>query len=172
MFACLLPPRLLACYPWQMLTRISFCLSYREALVPAYLVANENPSAVGGSGGEIGAWISYDDASNILSLNVGWGSGNGFVDLTGPVTVSHIHNAGSADFSQNGGVEITLHTLGGFNTSATNGGFTGNVTLTEAQEVELLDGLVLLKCSPRLRTPLVKYEVISSLFQNQVRHFC
>ena len=44
-----------------------------------------------GSGGEIGAGISFDDVTNVMTINVGWGSGNGFTDLSGDATAGHIH---------------------------------------------------------------------------------
>jgi hypothetical protein len=105
------------------------------------LPGNENPAVNGGSGGERGSGISYDDASNILTLDIGWGSGNGFADLTGPVTVAHIHDAGGPSFSSNGPPLFTLHSLAGFNTSATSGGFAGTVQFAnEQQEQNLLAG--------------------------------
>lgn len=107
------------------------------------LGSNENPIVNGGgSGGEIGAGISFDDVTNILSINVGWGSGNGFTDLTGDVTGIHIHDAGSANFSNNGGVEINVGASSDFtfNNSATNGTLIGATTLSDAQEIELLNG--------------------------------
>jgi hypothetical protein len=59
------------------------------------LGSNERPAAVSpsGTGGEIGAGITFDDVSNILTINIGWGSGNGFTDLTSNVTNAHIHGA-------------------------------------------------------------------------------
>lgn len=92
-----------------------------------------------GSGGEVGSGISYDDITNMLSINIGWGSGNGFTDLTGNVTLSHIH--GFADTNTSAGVLYTLHTLPGFNVSATSGGFIGIVNIADAHEANLLAGL-------------------------------
>lgn len=104
------------------------------------LPGNENPGVTGGTGGEIGAGVSLDDVTNILTLNVGWGTGNGFTDLTGPATAMHIHLAPDASFSSNGGVEIGLNALAGFNADATNGGFNGSVNLSGAQVTNLLAG--------------------------------
>jgi hypothetical protein len=104
------------------------------------LPGNEvSPAASTGSGNELGSGISYDDVTNVLSIDIGWGSGNGFTDLTGNVTLSHIH--GFADSSTNAGVLYTLHTLPGFDVSATSGGFTGIVNIAEADETNLLAGL-------------------------------
>jgi len=109
---------------------------------------NENPSAVSTSatGGEVGAGISYDDVSNILTVNVGWGSGAGFTNLSGAVTVAHIHAAADAAFTSNGGVIINMDgATPGFNNSATNGGWANTqVTLTAPQETQLLSGFLYL----------------------------
>lgn len=97
-----------------------------------------------GSGGEVGTGILFDDASNTLTLNVGWGSGKGFTDLTGNVTVAHIH--GPATTTQAAGVLVSLDggTVG-FNSSATNGGWTNTtVVLSAAQAVNLQSGLLYL----------------------------
>jgi hypothetical protein len=95
------------------------------------LPGNENQTINGtpGSGGEVGAGISFDDVSNILTLNVGWGSGNGFSNLSGNVTAAHIHGptvaSGVASFTQNASVKYGLDgATVGFNNSATNGGWT------------------------------------------------
>lgn len=107
-----------------------------EGLLPG----NENPTVSGGSGGEIGGGITYNDATNQLSINVGWGSGNGFSDLAAGVSGAHIHGAtsgsGTAAFSQNAGVIFSLSP----NTSPSSGFINQTVTLSEAQEAQLLDG--------------------------------
>jgi len=51
---------------------------------PGLLPGNEAPTTPVGSGGEIGAGIFFNDVTLQLTINVGWGSGNGFTDLTGP----------------------------------------------------------------------------------------
>jgi len=105
------------------------------------LIGNEVPGAsTGGSGGEIVAGISLDDVTNLFSINVGWGSGNGFTDLTGAATAMHIHTASGAPLTTAGGVTIGLSSMGGFNASATNGGFTGALLLTTAQVTTLQSG--------------------------------
>ncbi|HMO63785.1 MAG TPA: CHRD domain-containing protein [Verrucomicrobiota bacterium] len=110
------------------------------------LPGNENHVINGtpGSGGAIGAGISFDDVSRVLTINVGWGSGNGFTDLTGNATVAHIHgltaDGGTASFTQNAGVRYDLNTLPGWNPSAVNGVFTGTVTIAEGDVQALLDG--------------------------------
>lgn len=110
------------------------------------LAGNENGTVLGtpGSGGEVGAGITFDDVTNDLTINVGWGSGNGFTDLTGNATAGHIHgfttSNSPASFLENAGVMIGLNSLGGWNPSATGGGFSGTVNLSGAQETALLNG--------------------------------
>ena len=104
---------------------------------------NENPSATGtGTGGENGTGIRYDNVTKILTLNVGWGSGKGFANLTGIVTNAHIHLSADSLFTTNGAVIFNLDgATAGFDSSATNGGWTNTVvTLTAAQETQLLNG--------------------------------
>jgi hypothetical protein len=111
---------------------------------PGLLASNENNVVVGnpGSGGEIGAGISYDDVLNQLTINIGWGSGHGFTDLTGIAIDHHIHgptaNPAPAGFLNDAGVRIGLAGFAGFNNSATMGGFVGVVNLDATQETELL----------------------------------
>ena len=108
--------------------------------------SNENPAVVGGgSGGEAGAGITFNDVTLILTLNLAWGATNGFINLTGDATAGHIHgptaSTGAAAFTQNAGVLITLNTLPGWNANASAGGLTnGQVTLTAAQATNLLAG--------------------------------
>lgn len=83
-----------------------------------------------GSGGEIGAGIFLDTDTNILTVNVGWGSGNGFTDLTGDATSAHFH--APADFNTSTGVTLGLNSEPGsisWNASASSGSITGSVDL-------------------------------------------
>lgn len=113
---------------------------------PGLIGANEFPAAVvgGGSGGEVGAGITYNSATNVLTINVGWGSGNGFTDLTGNATVGHIHGPASVpapgSFLEANGVRYNLHDQPGWNPSATGGGFLGVVNILEADEAGLFEG--------------------------------
>jgi hypothetical protein len=110
------------------------------------LGGNEAPTAVsgGGTGGEVSTGITFNTATNDLTILIGWGSGNGFTDLTGSATVGHIHgptaSASNASFFQAAGVLIGLDNLAGWNNSATNGGFNGTVNLTAGQATSLLEG--------------------------------
>ncbi len=101
---------------------------------------NENPSASGSGFGDVRAGIFLDTDTNELTMDFGWGTENGFADLTGDVTVAHIH--GAADFFSNAGVVVGLNTLAGFNSSATGGGFVGSVTLSDTAVANLLSGLL------------------------------
>lgn len=101
------------------------------------LPGNENPGANStGSGDAIG--IVFNSATNELSIDVAWGSGNGFTDLTGDASAMHIH--GPADINTNGGVLYNLGALSGFDGSATDGGFNGSVTLATGDVQTLFDG--------------------------------
>jgi hypothetical protein len=113
---------------------------------PGLLFTNENATITGlpGSGGERGLGISFNDVTLVLSIDIGWGSGNGFADLSSTVTGGHIHgpttSGGTASFTQDASVLIGLDGLAGWNSSRTAGGFTGTVTLTSTQASQLLAG--------------------------------
>lgn len=111
------------------------------------LANNENGVVLGdppGSGGEVGAGISYDDVANVLILSIGWGSGNGFLDLTGTATGGHIHGptiaTGTDSFLENSNVKYSLDSLVGWNSSASGGGFVGAVNILQDDEAALLAG--------------------------------
>ena len=105
--------------------------------------ANENPATTGGTGGEVGAGISFNDVSKLLTINIAWGSVNGFANLTGNAAAGHLHgpttSGGTASFTESGGVLVGLDSLTGWNSSSTSGGITnGTLTLTAPQEAALL----------------------------------
>lgn len=111
------------------------------------LASNENQAVNGafGSGGEVGAGITYDDVTNVLTINVAWGIANGFTNLTGNATAGHIHGptpaSGVGSFTQNIGVLFGLDSGPTWNNSASAGGVFGRtITLTETQEGQLLAG--------------------------------
>src|ERR1051325_2406745 len=82
---------------------------------PGLLGGNENGTLNGtpGSGGELGSGILFDDATLQLTINVGWGSANGFTDLTGNTIAGHLHgptaSGGAAAFTQNANVKYPLN---------------------------------------------------------------
>jgi CHRD domain len=107
------------------------------------LTGNEPNVASGGSGGELSFGIAYDDVTNLLDVSrVGWGSSQGFNDLSSLTTVSHIHGPTAASngngFIQTAGVLFTLNR----STNAVNGGVFTNplINISEAQETDLLLG--------------------------------
>jgi hypothetical protein len=110
------------------------------------LPGNENVTLLGtpGSGGEVGAGIFFNDAGNQLTINLGWGSGNGFTDLSGTASGFHIHgptaSPAPASYLQSTGILIFLDSLPGYNSSATNGGFSNTITLTSPQVTQLFAG--------------------------------
>lgn len=114
------------------------------------LAGNENVAVVGtpGSGGEVGAGISLDQSgpNPLLTINIGWGIGQGFTNLTGNASAGHIHGPTAAtspltgSFLQNAGVMLGLSSLSGWTANASNGGFSGTVQLTGTQKDALLDG--------------------------------
>jgi hypothetical protein len=73
---------------------------------------NEPGAITGGTGGEIGAGITFDDVTNLLTLNVGWGSSQGFTNLNGTVSGFHIHGPTAANngsgFTQTASVLFNL----------------------------------------------------------------
>ncbi len=106
------------------------------------LNTNEPGSPVGGTGGEIGAGISYDDVANLLTLNVGWGSSQGFTNLSSSLTAAHIHGPtasnNGAGFTQTSGVAFGLTPSSTTNT----GGFFADapILFSAGQEIDLLNG--------------------------------
>ena len=110
------------------------------------LPSNENATITnGGTGGEVGAGITFDDVALVLTLNVGWGSGNGFTNLSGNTTGGHIHgptaHGGTAAFTDpNAPILFPLDGQATWNNSATSGGYTGTVPMTAAQAADLMAG--------------------------------
>ena len=98
------------------------------------------PNAVG-TGGENGTGISYDNVSKVLTINVGWGSLNGFTDLSSDANNSHIHgptaSSGVGSFTENA---VVLFNLARVSSTSNGGSIATTVTLAPAQEVELLNG--------------------------------
>ena len=114
------------------------------------LPSNEPGSILGGTGGEIGAGIFLDDNNdadpntNTLFVNVGWGSSQGFTDLSSASSNSHIHGPTAAingsGFTQTAGV---LFNFTRSSNLATGGIFTAPsnaVSLSSAQVTQLNDG--------------------------------
>lgn len=114
------------------------------------LNTNEPGSPAGGTGGETGAGITYDDVTNLLDLiNVGWGSSQGFTNLSSLATNSHLHgattNPNGNGFTETAGVLVTMNR----STNAVTGGIFTNPLVdldtvfggsAETREAELLAG--------------------------------
>ena len=106
------------------------------------------PNAVGqpaspATGNEIGAGITFDDVTKVLSWDIGYGSDDGFVDLLDNWTNAHIHGPIAVQYpspNTGAGVRVGLpHTAG---STTLTGRFTGSTTLSAADEVSLLDNLL------------------------------
>jgi CHRD domain len=110
------------------------------------IAGNETVTIVGtpGSGGEVGDGITFDNVSLQLTINIAWGSTNGFLNLSGTATDGHIHgptaSGGSASFNQTASPLFFLNTLPVWNTSASNGGSSGTFQLNAGQAADLLAG--------------------------------
>jgi hypothetical protein len=112
------------------------------------LFGNEPAVASGGTGGEIGTGIRLDDLgdadpnTNTLKISVGWGSSQGFTDLSSAANNSHIHGPTAANngsgFTQTAGV---LFTLTRSSSLATGGTIIQDITtLTAANVTDLNNG--------------------------------
>ena len=110
------------------------------------LTTNEaTPPASGGSGGEILGGITFNDATLSLSINVGWGSSQGFTNLSSLANGSHLHgptannngNNGTANWRQSAPV---LFTLTRSSDAVTGGQVTQSLILTAAQQTDLYNG--------------------------------
>ena len=109
---------------------------------PGLLSGNETGTINGspGSGGEIGSGIWFDQATNILTVNVGWGSVNSFTDLSGTATGAHIH--GPANQTSTAVVILNFASTAGysFSTGASNGSVTGSANVAHLVTADLLAG--------------------------------
>ena len=113
---------------------------------PGLRTTNENSAVVGSSatGGELLGGITFNNVSLVLSINTGWGTTNGFINLSGNATAGHLHgpttSGGTTSFAQNAGVKYGLDSVAGWNSSASAGGFNGTVTILAADVPALLNG--------------------------------
>ena len=109
---------------------------------------NEPAVLSGGTGDEVLGGITFDDVAKTVTINVAWGSANGFANLTGASTNAHLHlaaspngNNGTSDWMQTGGVVVNIQTDAvnfTTNTSASAGGITGtSLPLSAANEAAL-----------------------------------
>lgn len=105
------------------------------------LAGNQPGSVAGGSGGEIGAGITYDTVTSNLTVHVAWGSTYGFTDLSSAANNSHIHGPTPANYgdgyTQTAGVAIGLTRTSDL---ATGGTISNSFTLNATQVSDLLNG--------------------------------
>jgi len=109
------------------------------------LLAGNEPSLITpttASGGEIGGGISFDTVSSQLTINAGWGSSQGFNDLSSEAIASSIQgptaSSGGAGFTETAGV---FYNLTRSSDLSTGGIFTSPpITLTLGQQIDLIDG--------------------------------
>ena len=101
--------------------------------------AHQPPSPA--TGNEVGAGISYDDVTNVLSFDFAYGSAFGFVNLATDFSAVHFHAPGPVNFPAVNGSSGVIHDLAGDHTPSgtLSGRVTGTVVLTAGQEVDLFD---------------------------------
>jgi len=107
------------------------------------LPGNENPGITSSAfGDETGAGITYDTATNVLSVLFDFQQlTGGLLDAAGGI---HIHDAGAVDpLNSNGGIEFLLNEDSGSGRPVAIGSTSGTIdidlTLSDAQEIELLN---------------------------------
>ena len=159
LFSVVILGALFCCITSQAAT-VSFILDGTDGL--GLLPGNENPPVTGtgsndpGEGGLGSGGISFDTGTNILSIDVEWGTGNPGTRLTGDATAMHIHlptaNSAPTGFGENVGDVIDLHTLGGFNSSSQDGGLVDTVTLSDSEEVALLSNKAYINAHTTINT--------------------
>jgi len=106
------------------------------------------------SGGLLGGGMTYDDVTNILSFDIGYGSAFGFVDLQGDYTTVHFHGASAVNFpGVNTGAGV-VSGLDGFHTpSGTNSGrITGSIVLSAGEETDLFDNEIYINIHSTVET--------------------
>ena len=102
------------------------------------------PTASDGSGGIGLTGILFDLDTNFLYLDFGWGSENGFSDLTGEVTNLHLHgptpDPAPLSYNETGPLLINLATSPHFNSSPTGGGLVDFYFISNSDVDALLAG--------------------------------
>jgi hypothetical protein len=102
------------------------------------------PTSELGTGGIGSSGITYDTVEGLFHVDLKWGSGNGFVDLSSDVLKLHLHGpttgAGNDAFGQTAPLLVNMTTNGSFNASRTSGGINGNFFLDSAGADALLAG--------------------------------
>jgi len=108
------------------------------------LAGNIAPSTSSAGSGDVGTGgIFFDTDTNSLSVDILWGSQNGFSDLTGDVILLHLH--GPVDPGQSGWGQVNTNILVqmqnslNFDSSGTGGSLVETFFLDDQQEEWLLD---------------------------------
>lgn len=110
------------------------------------LESNVTPGTGSAGEGGIGmTGITLNTETNILHVDVNWGTGNGFGgDLTGLVTLLHLHGptpSNSPDsFSETGPLLVVLSNSLSFNESGINGGVSDDFFINTSDIQAILDG--------------------------------
>ena len=99
-----------------------------------------------GEGDEINNGILYDDVTNVLTFDIGYGSNHGFPDINGGLQGAGIHGPSSVQFpNSNVSVNPALHSIFLDHIPfppllfVGTGTFTGAVMLSDQQELDLFD---------------------------------
>lgn len=110
------------------------------------LPGNINPGTSSNGSGSIGSTgLFLDTDTNILHVDVEWGSENGFSDLTGEIILLHLHGPTPSLAPDNFGevnpdILVNLGNSLNFNSSASGGGLVDEFFLSNAQEEYVLSG--------------------------------
>lgn len=110
------------------------------------LPGNISPATNSNGSGDIGSTgIVFDTDTNTLNIDVEWGSENGYSDLTGEVTLLHLHGPTPSlppfNFGEvNTDILINLGNSLNFISSGTGGGLIDNFFLSNDEEEWLLSG--------------------------------
>ena len=110
---------------------------------PGILSESEpDPDVINGGTGGIGPnGISFDLESGVLSVDVLWGSENGFTDLSSDIDFMNIHGPTSQHAPENYFESAETYTgLNGFNPSASSGGYAGDTTFETSDYAKLFEG--------------------------------
>lgn len=116
--------------------------SQGEGLLPGNI---DPPTSSTGSGAIGLTGITFDTNTNLLSVDIEWGSENGYGDLTGDVILLHLHGPTPSNSPDNFGevnpdVLVNLGNSLQFNPSGTGGGLVDVFFLSNQQEDYLLSG--------------------------------
>lgn len=153
-FRPILTPRLLGYLAAVSLTTSAQATVFQFNLIgtggPGLLASNQPGDGLGGSGGELESLggITYDDVTMALMLNVGWGSDNGFTDLTSTLISAGIFGPMMIDDDGFSVITGRLFSLTATTTLASGGqvlAASNPITLTIPQQADLYSGLYFLR---------------------------